>query len=112
MRVVDRSFDQPSELEEHAAGPLAGGIMQHGYQCGMIWGATLAAGAQAEGQAARAFPARLPSQAAFCAACNFMLQYTIGAGGPHKDSGVQLGQPSGSGNERPWDQVSRGLCIF
>ncbi len=26
---------------------LAGGIMQHGYQCGMIWGATLAAGAQA-----------------------------------------------------------------
>ena len=27
--------------------PLAGGILQHGYQCGMIWGATLAAGAQA-----------------------------------------------------------------
>ena len=27
--------------------PLAGGIMQHGYQCGMIWGSTLAAGAQA-----------------------------------------------------------------
>jgi len=26
---------------------LAGGVMQHGYQCGMIWGATLAAGAQA-----------------------------------------------------------------
>ncbi len=26
--------------------PLAGGIMQHGYQCGMLWGATLAAGAQ------------------------------------------------------------------
>jgi len=25
--------------------PLAGGIMQHGYQCGMIWGATLGAGA-------------------------------------------------------------------
>ena len=34
-------------LEEHAAAPLAGGIMQHGYQCGMIWGAALAAGAQA-----------------------------------------------------------------
>ncbi len=33
--------------EEEAAMPLAGGIMQHGYQCGMIWGATLAAGAQA-----------------------------------------------------------------
>jgi len=27
--------------------PFAGGVMQHGYQCGMIWGATLAAGAQA-----------------------------------------------------------------
>lgn len=27
--------------------PLAGGIMQHGYQCGAIWGATLAAGAEA-----------------------------------------------------------------
>jgi hypothetical protein len=35
------------KLEEHAAMPLAGGIMQHGYQCGMIWGAALAAGAQA-----------------------------------------------------------------
>jgi len=33
--------------EENAVMPLAGGIMQHGYQCGMIWGATLAAGAQA-----------------------------------------------------------------
>jgi len=27
--------------------PFVGGIMQHGYQCGMIWGAALAAGAQA-----------------------------------------------------------------
>ena len=27
--------------------PLAGGIMQHGYQCGMIWGVSLGAGAQA-----------------------------------------------------------------
>lgn len=27
--------------------PLASGIMQHGYQCGMIWGAALAGGAQA-----------------------------------------------------------------
>lgn len=34
------------ELEERAADPLAGGMMR-GYQCGMIWGATLAAGARA-----------------------------------------------------------------
>ena len=27
--------------------PLAGGLMQHGYQCGMLWGAALAAGARA-----------------------------------------------------------------
>ncbi len=27
--------------------PFAGGIMQHGYQCGMIWGAALAGGAEA-----------------------------------------------------------------
>lgn len=27
--------------------PLAGGILQRGYQCGMMWGATLAAGARA-----------------------------------------------------------------
>jgi hypothetical protein len=47
MSVVDRSFDHPLKLEERASLPLAGGIMQHGYQCGMIWGATLAAGAQA-----------------------------------------------------------------
>ncbi len=34
------------DFEERAADPLAGG-MQHGYQCGMIWGSALAAGAQA-----------------------------------------------------------------
>lgn len=47
LRVLNRAFDQPMEFEEHAADPLAGGMMRHGYQCGMIWGATLAAGAQA-----------------------------------------------------------------
>ena len=47
MSVVDRSFDHPMKLEERATMPLAGGIMQHGYQCGMLWGVTLAAGAQA-----------------------------------------------------------------
>ncbi len=47
MSVVDCSFDHPLKIEEEATIPLAGGIMQHGYQCGMIWGAALAAGAQA-----------------------------------------------------------------
>ncbi|MEW5717919.1 MAG: C-GCAxxG-C-C family protein, partial [Chloroflexota bacterium] len=47
MVVVDRSFDQPLELEERAVMQLAGGIMGSGYQCGMLWGGALAAGAQA-----------------------------------------------------------------
>jgi hypothetical protein len=47
MSVVDRSFDHPLKLEEEATGSFAGGIMQYGYQCGILWGATLAAGAQA-----------------------------------------------------------------
>ena len=47
MGVVDRSFDQPLPLEETAVMPLAGGIMGAGYQCGMLWGGALAAGAQA-----------------------------------------------------------------
>jgi hypothetical protein len=45
--VLDRAYDQPLKIEEHAAMPLAGGIGQHGYQCGLLWGATLAAGARA-----------------------------------------------------------------
>ena len=45
--VLNRAFDHPQKLEERASMPLAGGLMQHGYQCGMIWGAALAAGAQA-----------------------------------------------------------------
>ena len=45
--MLDRAFDHPLEPEEHASAPFAGGIKQHGYQCGMTWGAALAAGAQA-----------------------------------------------------------------
>jgi Putative redox-active protein (C_GCAxxG_C_C) len=47
LRVLNSAYGHPLEPEEKAVMPLAGGIMQHGYQCGMIWGATLAAGAQA-----------------------------------------------------------------
>jgi hypothetical protein len=46
LRVLNQAFDHPLKPEENASMPFAGGIMQHGYQCGMIWGATLAAGAQ------------------------------------------------------------------
>ncbi len=47
MSVVDNSFGHPLELEEKATMQLAGGIMNQGYQCGMLWGASLAAGAEA-----------------------------------------------------------------
>ena len=47
FNVLDRAFEHPLKPEEHGSMPLAGGILQYGYQCGMIWGATLAAGAQA-----------------------------------------------------------------
>lgn len=47
MTVVNRAYDHPMEAEERAVMPLAGGIAQQGYQCGMLWGASLAAGAEA-----------------------------------------------------------------
>jgi C_GCAxxG_C_C family probable redox protein len=47
LRVLNKAFNNPMEHEEHAVMPHAGGIMQYGYQCGMLWGAALAAGAQA-----------------------------------------------------------------
>ena len=47
MSVLDHASDNLLTLEEHATVPLAGGIMNHGYQCGMLWGAALAGGAQA-----------------------------------------------------------------
>ena len=45
--ILNRDFGHPMEMEERAIDPMAGGIMQQGYQCGMIWGASMAAGAEA-----------------------------------------------------------------
>jgi hypothetical protein len=44
--ILNREFGHPKENEERATDPLAGGLMQKGQQCGMLWGATLAAGAE------------------------------------------------------------------
>lgn len=44
---MNRAFGCPARPEEHGAAPLAGGIVRNGYQCGMVWGAALAAGAEA-----------------------------------------------------------------
>ena len=45
--IINREFDNPKEAEERASDPLAGGIFKQGYQCGMLWGASLAVGAEA-----------------------------------------------------------------
>lgn len=50
--ILNRAFQQEADAkerspEERAAVTFAGGLLQQGYQCGMIWGAVLAAGARA-----------------------------------------------------------------
>ncbi len=45
--ILNREFGNPKEAEEQAIDPLAGGIYQQGYQCGMLWGAALALGTEA-----------------------------------------------------------------
>ena len=45
--VVNKNFGQRDSDVEKATGPLCGGILQEGHQCGMLWGAALAAGAEA-----------------------------------------------------------------
>ena len=45
--LLNREFGHLKELEERASDSLAGGIMQEGHQCGMLWGASLAIGAEA-----------------------------------------------------------------
>ena len=44
--ILNREFGHLQENEERASDPLAGGIMQRGHQCGMLWGSTLAVGAE------------------------------------------------------------------
>ena len=45
--LLNREFGHPKETEERAIDPLAGGIMNLGHQCGMLWGSALAVGADA-----------------------------------------------------------------
>lgn len=47
MSVVNASFDNTYPAEERASDPFGGGIANHGYQCGMVWGAGFAAGSRA-----------------------------------------------------------------
>jgi hypothetical protein len=43
---LNRNFGYPKEEESLSVASLSGGILQKGYQCGMLWGATLATGAE------------------------------------------------------------------
>jgi hypothetical protein len=47
FHILNREFGYPEPTEEQAIDPLAGGIVQQGYQCGMLWGASMATGAEA-----------------------------------------------------------------
>ncbi|NNK69182.1 MAG: hypothetical protein HKO96_01800 [Flavobacteriaceae bacterium] len=45
--ILNREMGNLNESVERAADPLAGGILQKGHQCGMIWGSALALGMEA-----------------------------------------------------------------
>ena len=45
--ILNREFDHPMELEEKGVDLLAGGILQQGYQCGLLWGTAMGIGAEA-----------------------------------------------------------------
>jgi len=46
FHLLNREFNHQKVDEEAASDPLAGGLMQKGHQCGMLWGATLAVGVE------------------------------------------------------------------
>ncbi|MCK5704260.1 MAG: C_GCAxxG_C_C family protein, partial [Cyclobacteriaceae bacterium] len=47
FHILNREYGHIKRIEERASDPFAGGIYQQGYQCGMLWGASMAAGAEA-----------------------------------------------------------------
>lgn len=44
--LLNREFGHTSPSEEQASDPLAGGLNATGHQCGMLWGSSLAVGAE------------------------------------------------------------------
>ena len=45
--LLNREFGHNDKAAEKAMNLMAGGIMNQGYQCGMLWGASLAVGGEA-----------------------------------------------------------------
>ena len=62
--ILNREFGQPLPQEEQASDWLAGGIVKQGYQCGMLWGAVLATGAEASRRGSDPGQARAVAMAA------------------------------------------------
>jgi hypothetical protein len=67
--ILNREYGYPKPAEEYAADPFGGGMMQRGHQCGMLWGASLAAGAEAW----RRYPDSGQSMAAAITATQYMM---------------------------------------
>lgn len=44
--ILNREFGHLNDEEENASAPFAGGMLREGYQCGMLWGSTMAVGAE------------------------------------------------------------------
>lgn len=47
FHILNRENGFPLPAEEHAIDPLAGGILQQGFQCGMLWGSSMGVAAEA-----------------------------------------------------------------
>jgi len=47
FHILNREYGHIKRIEERASDPFAGGIYQQGYQCGMLWGTSMAVGAEA-----------------------------------------------------------------
>jgi len=47
FHILNREYGHIKRIEERASDPFAGGIYQQGYQCGMLWGSSMAVGAEA-----------------------------------------------------------------
>ena len=45
--LLNTEFGNDKPHEEHASDPFGGGVIQRGHQCGLIWGASMAAGTEA-----------------------------------------------------------------
>jgi hypothetical protein len=72
--ILNREFGNLSEPHERALDPLAGGIIQQGYQCGMLWGTSLAVGAESY---KRSFDKHKATALAIKATQNIMKSFSV-----------------------------------